>query len=89
MASEVILRYKKGYEIKGIEQAEADSNIIVFHAGTKKEKGRYYTNGGRVLGVTAVDTDLSKARERAYRAVEKINFKDAHYRKDIGLNSFS
>jgi len=81
--------YKKGYEIKGIKQAEKDSNIIVFHAGTKKENGKLYTNGGRVLGVTAVDTDLNKARERAYKAVEKISFKDAHYRKDIGLKSFS
>lgn len=79
--------YKKGYEIKGIKQAEMDSNIIVFHAGTKKENGKFYTNGGRVLGVTAVDTNLKKARERAYKAVEKISFKDAHYRKDIGVKS--
>ncbi|MDD4295859.1 MAG: phosphoribosylamine--glycine ligase [Ruminiclostridium sp.] len=79
--------YKKGYEIKGIEQAELDSNIIVFHAGTKKENGKYYTNGGRVLGVTAIGKDLKHARERAYKAVEKIQFKDAHYRKDIGVKS--
>ena len=80
--------YKKGYEIKGIEQAELDSNIIVFHAGTKKENGKYYTNGGRVLGVTAIDKDLKHARERAYKAVEKIQFQDAHYRKDIGVKSY-
>lgn len=80
--------YKKGYEIKGIEQAELDSNIIVFHSGTKKENGKYYTNGGRVLGVTAIDKDLKHARERAYKAVEKIQFQDAHYRKDIGVKSY-
>ena len=80
--------YKKGYEIKGIEQAELDSNIIVFHAGTKKENGKYYTNGGRVLGVTAIGKDLKHARERAYKAVEKIQFQDAHYRKDIGVKSY-
>ena len=80
--------YKKGYEIKGIKQAELDSNIIVFHAGTKKENGKYYTNGGRVLGVTAIGKDLKHARERAYKAVEKIQFQDAHYRKDIGVKSY-
>ena len=79
--------YKKGYEIKGIEQAELDSNIIIFHAGTKKENGKYYTNGGRVLGVTAIDKDLNLARERAYKAVERIQFQNAHYRKDIGVKN--
>lgn len=77
--------YKKGYEIKGIKQAEMDSSIIIFHSGTKKENGKYFTNGGRVLGVTALDKDLGKAKERAYKAVKKIHFEDAYYRKDIGI----
>lgn len=74
--------YKKGYEISGLDSA---SDILVFHAGTRKENGRYYTNGGRVLGVTAVDDNLEKARIRAYQAVQGIHFQDAHYRKDIGI----
>lgn len=77
-------KYRKGYEITGLEQAESEPDIVIFHAGTKKESGRYYTNGGRVLGVTAVDEDFEIARDKAYRAIERIHFQDAHYRKDIG-----
>ncbi|MBN2852169.1 MAG: phosphoribosylamine--glycine ligase [Clostridia bacterium] len=76
--------YEKGYEIKGIEHAEEMDDVIVFHAGTKEEHGIIVTNGGRVLGVTAKGKDLSSAIARAYQAVEKISFKDMHYRKDIG-----
>lgn len=79
------LSYKKGYEIKGIRQAEMDSNVIIYHAGTIKENGKYYTNGGRVLAVTAIGKDMEKARERAYEAVSGIHFQDAHYRRDIGI----
>jgi len=75
--------YEKGYEIKGLESVEKD--IIVFHAGTKKENNKYYTNGGRVLGVTALADNMENAREKAYRAVSCISFKDAHYRRDIGI----
>lgn len=77
-------KYRKGYEITGLDQAESEPDIVIFHAGTNKESGRYYTNGGRVLGVTAVDEDFNVARDKAYRAIEKIHFQDAHYRKDIG-----
>lgn len=79
------VKYRKGYEIAGIEDAMNDSDVIVFHAGTKKEDGLFYTNGGRVLGVTALDANIDKARKRAYHAVSKIHFQDAHYRKDIGI----
>jgi phosphoribosylamine--glycine ligase len=74
--------YRKGYEIDGLDKV---SDVIVFHAGTQKENGRYYTNGGRVLGVTAIDETMEKARTTAYQAVSGIHFQDAHYRKDIGL----
>ncbi len=74
--------YRKGYQIDGLDKT---SDVIVFHAGTKKENGCYYTNGGRVLGVTAIDETIEKARDRAYQAVAGIHFQDAHYRKDIGI----
>lgn len=76
--------YEKGFEITGLDQF-ADSGILVFHAGTKKENGKFLTNGGRVLGVTAQGADLEEARRRAYDAVSRIHFKNAHYRRDIGI----
>lgn len=77
--------YRKGYEITGLESIGEDDDIMVFHAGTKKENGRVLTNGGRVIGVTALGTDINCARDKAYRAVSGIHFTDAHYRKDIGI----
>jgi len=79
------LSYNKGYEISGIEEVTSNPDILVFHAGTKKENGKFYTNGGRVLGVTAIADDLETAIEKVYRQVERIHFKDMHYRKDIGV----
>lgn len=75
--------YVKGQCISGIESAEKGSHVKVFHAGTAWEKGKIVTAGGRVLGVTAWDIDLSKAKQRAYQGVESIRF-DSHYRTDIG-----
>ncbi len=75
--------YEKGKLITGIEEAEKDPNIVVFHAGTLEKDGKLYTNGGRVLNVTGWDLDLIKATERVYAAVEKIHFENMHYRKDI------
>jgi phosphoribosylamine--glycine ligase len=57
--------------------------VKVFHAGTNRRDGGYYTSGGRVLGVTARGSDLPEAVERAYDAVMKIRFDGMHYRKDI------
>ena len=59
----------------------------VFHAGTTRHDGRYFTSGGRVLGATARGQDLQTAVDRAYAAVEKIGFEGAHYRKDIGARA--
>ncbi len=77
------LKYEKGYEITGLNAQEND-DTYVFHAGTVKKDDIIVTNGGRVLGVTAVSDTLEKAIESAYQRVEKINFTDAHYRTDIG-----
>jgi len=77
-------KYDTGFEITGLSDAESDSNTVVFHAGTKRENGKFYTAGGRVLGVTALESTMEKAIEKAYEAVGKINFSGVHYRKDIG-----
>ncbi|AUS97552.1 phosphoribosylamine--glycine ligase [Clostridium thermosuccinogenes] len=78
-------KYATGYEITGIQNAESDGDIVVFHAGTKKENGAYFTAGGRVLGVTATAGSLDEAIKKAYQGVGRISFKDMHFRKDIGL----
>ena len=77
-------KYEKGFEITGIEKAEEDPDIVVFHAGTDLKDGKLVTAGGRVLTVTATGDTLVEAKEKVYKAVEKINFEGAHYRKDIG-----
>ena len=76
--------YEKGYEISGLDEDGQYEGITVYHAGTKKVDGKYLTNGGRVLGITAKGNDLPQALEKAYAAVEHITFKDMHYRHDIG-----
>lgn len=76
--------YKKGIEMNGFDENGQVDGAVVFHAGTKFENGKFYTNGGRVIGVTAKGKTLEKALDNAYAAVEKINFDGAHYRKDIG-----
>ncbi|WP_457643625.1 phosphoribosylamine--glycine ligase [Persephonella sp.] len=77
-------KYEKGFEITGIEEAEKDPDIVVFHAGTDIRDGKLVTAGGRVLTVTATGDTLKEAKEKVYRAVEKIHFEGAHYRRDIG-----
>jgi len=72
----------KGDEIVGLD--ETDKDVLVFHAATKKEKGEYFTNGGRILNVSALGPDLEKAREKVYANVGRINFRGMHFRRDIG-----
>ncbi|KAI9114172.1 hypothetical protein K1719_014822 [Acacia pycnantha] len=81
--------YEKGTLIQNLEQAEnAAPNIKIFHAGTAFDsKGRFIATGGRVLGITAKGNDLEEARDRAYRAVEEINWPEGFYRRDIGWRS--
>ncbi len=75
--------YPKGMTITGIEAAEEIETVTVFQAGTKLKDGQIVTTGGRILGVTALGADLGQARDRAYRAVERINFENSYYRTDI------
>jgi phosphoribosylamine--glycine ligase len=76
--------YSKGKAITGIEMAEEDRRVAVFHAGTRQEGNAFVTDGGRVLGVTATDRDLASAIMTAYEAVNKIHFEGMHCRRDIG-----
>ena len=81
--------YPKGIAITGLEEASKLEDVVVFHAGTKEVDGQIVTNGGRVLGVTAVDETIAKAKERAYGAVERIHFEGAQYRKDIAWRALN
>ena len=78
---------KIGKEITGLEAAAAVSGALIFHAGTRREGEKYYTTGGRVLGVGAVAGDLRAASKIAYEAAGKIRIAGAHYRKDIGISN--
>ncbi len=76
--------YEKGFEIKGLENFEGKDSYYVFHAGTKLSDGKFLTNGGRVLGVTAKGKDLLDARKNAYEATKLIEFDNKYMRSDIG-----
>lgn len=79
--------FRKGLPISGLDMIKGLKDVQVFHAGTKfDEIGRIVTDGGRVLGITALGKTLQEARQKAYTAVEFISFEGMHYRKDIGLN---
>ena len=79
--------YEKGKEIRGLDIAAALPDVVVFHAGTRSEDDKVYTDGGRVLGVTAIGKDVAEARDRAYEAVRAIHFHRAHWRTDIGAKA--
>ena len=79
--------YEKGKEITGLDAAGRMDDVVVFHAGTRSEDGKVVTDGGRVLGVTALGEDISAARDRAYEAVRHIKFHRAHWRTDIGVKA--
>jgi phosphoribosylamine--glycine ligase len=85
--------YKKGLPITGIQEAAAMPDIVVFHAGTKRENMDtacpYLTNGGRVLGVSAIGDTLKDALDKAYAAADKIQFEGKQLRRDIGGKSIS
>jgi len=74
----------KGKIITGIEAADADPDVIVFHAGTTLKDGQVVTSGGRVLGITALGASLEEARQKAYAAADKIAFEGKQLRRDIG-----
>ena len=73
--------YEKGKVISGLENL--DSDIVVFHSGTKFDNENIVTNGGRVIGITAKGKTVKEAGEKVYENIKKINFEKMHYRKDI------
>ncbi len=75
--------YQKGKRITGLNEADRIEDVVVFHAGTTVKNGDIVTNGGRVLGVTALGQTVADAKARAYRAVDKIKFDGAYCRRDI------
>ncbi len=78
--------YEKGKPILGLD-SRLDENILVFHAGTKQQGDQIVTAGGRVLGVTALDDSIHSAIDKVYKAVGKITFDGAYYRKDIAARA--
>ena len=81
--------YKKGIEMHGMDEKGQVDGVFVYHAGTKFENGKFYTNGGRVIGVTATGETLQAALDKSYEGVKKITFAGAHYRKDIGQKALN
>ena len=76
--------YEKGFEISGLDLVDNESGFYAFHAGTKLSDGKVVTNGGRVLGITALGADLKSARTNAYKACELVKFENKYFRSDIG-----
>ncbi len=75
--------YEKGKVISGLDEAAQLPDVVVFHAGTRQQNGQVVTNGGRVLGVTALGTEIAAAKARAYEALDRIRFEGAYCRRDI------
>jgi phosphoribosylamine--glycine ligase len=80
-------KYEKGKEITGLDKAALLQDVVVFHAGTRAEGNKIVTDGGRVLGVTAIGETIIEARDRAYEAIRAIHFHRAHWRTDIGMKA--
>ena len=79
------VKYEKGFVISGLENFQGRDDIFCFHAGSKfNDKGEIVTNGGRVLGVTALGENLKAARANAYKATELVDFANKYKRNDIG-----
>ena len=81
--------YPKGIEMNGMDEKGQVDGVFVYHAGTKYDNGKFLTNGGRVIGVTATGENLQAALDKSYAAVSKISFDGAHYRKDIGKRALT
>jgi len=79
--------YQKGKEISGLTELKDKEGIAVFHAGTKIVDGKILTNGGRVLGVTALGETIQDAITKSYDAIGKIKFEGMHFRRDIGAKA--
>lgn len=80
-------RYEKGNEIEGLDEVAKMKNIEIFHAGTKLENNKYYTNGGRILSICSSAATLTEAMTGIYEAMDKVKFESIHFRRDIGTIS--
>jgi phosphoribosylamine--glycine ligase len=81
--------YRTGSEIRGLDRAAGVEAVTIFHAGTRREGDRILANGGRVLDVTATGKNLKQARDRAYTAIERIDWPEGFFRRDIGWRALS
>ncbi len=81
--------YTKGFEIMGLDEVLKMDDVMVFHAGTSLQDGKVVNTGGRVLGVTGLGSTVAGAIDRAYSAVDKINWQGVHFRKDIGRKALN
>jgi phosphoribosylamine--glycine ligase len=79
----------KGTEIRGLEGASAMEGVEIFHAGTSEKDGRIIANGGRVLNVTALGKTAQEAQQRAYAAVDRIDWPEGFCRRDIGWRAIA
>ncbi|MDH5748043.1 MAG: phosphoribosylamine--glycine ligase [Rhodospirillales bacterium] len=81
--------YEKGSEIRGLDKVNGSDDVHVFHAGTREDAGRIIANGGRVLGVTALGSNVAKAQKRAYQTVDGIDWPEGFCRRDIGWRAIN
>ena len=79
--------YNKNKIIENLKNLKNKKDIVIFHAGTKISSHNYVSNGGRVLSITATANNIEDARKKAYKTLEKINWKEGYYRKDIGIKN--
>ncbi len=81
--------YEKNKKISGLDAFDNDKELVVFHAGTKKQGEDFLTSGGRVLGITGLGADIRQAIDTTYKGISKINFENMFYRKDIAKKALS
>jgi phosphoribosylamine--glycine ligase len=82
-------KFETGKKIKGLASAGDATDVVIFHAGTRRDGDDYYTSSGRVLAVTATATSLAGAVSRCYQVVENIHFEGMHFRRDIAATALS
>lgn len=80
---------EKGSEIKNLQAAEAEPDVLIFHAGTTGNAGKLLANGGRVLNITGLGSTVKEAQTRAYKAIDKIDWPEGFCRKDIGWRAIA
>jgi phosphoribosylamine--glycine ligase len=81
--------YEKGSEIRNLDAAAAVEGVQIFHAGTARRDGKLIANGGRVLNISAMGKTVAEARDRAYRAVDLIDWPEGFCRRDIGWRAIA